>query len=291
MKQPVTRRSFMAGLGLVGSAVVARSAFLLPETMLGSISGKPDLQAPPGVDPDRRARYRYIGGARLEHARNDARSHADVRAVSERLSSLGLTNDPAATDGLEVYWDDGEPILRMLLATYAGRRKGTGGTLIHWSGRDKSSTSIAIWDGDEADRRVYGARGGQLTYGGRIRRRNDGSTALDLPDAQHLIVPTYPGKVASSGKHGLAAAATDVTICYPECNWQCNIVCSVVCAQVLEQTCVMSAACGPLAPACLTLCAIAVAFACVYNCAQYCGWSCQTVCYLFHDPIGTTVFP
>src|SRR5205823_3747107 len=174
----------------------------------------------------------YIGGARLEHALAEARIHADVGAIVRRLPSFGLSDIPLATNGLEVYWDDGEPIVRILLMSYTGTRPGSGGTLVHWTGRGKSSTSIATWDGDDGDRRVYRARGAQVAYAARMQRQNDGSSVVDLADGQHLVVPTYPTKLASSGKHGLAAPASDTVFCYPECNWQCSFVCSIVCTTV-----------------------------------------------------------
>jgi hypothetical protein len=275
---------------MMGSAVVARTALLVPETMLPVASRGGGAPVPPGIDPDAQAHYRYIGGARLEHALGEAGAHPDVRALRRELRGLGLSERPVGTNGLEAYWQDGKPIAQILLTSYPGIRDGAGGTLIHWSAGGKTGTSLGVWDGNEKDRRVYRATDGRIGYAARIQRENDGSSVIEHVDGQRHIVPPYPDRLASMGKRGLAAPAPDVVICAPECNWQCTLVCGIVCSAVLEQTCVMSAACGPLAPLCLAICTLAVVIACTWNCAQYCGWSCQLVCHIFQDPIGTT-FP
>ncbi|HLQ04845.1 MAG TPA: hypothetical protein VK197_04230 [Verrucomicrobiae bacterium] len=282
----MTRRSFMAGLGMVGSAVVARSALLLPESMLPVASRGGGLPVPPGIDPNARAHYRYVGGPRLARFLSEAGAHPDVRALSHELRALGLGDRPVATNGLEAYWQDGKPIARILLSSYPGKGGG-GGTLIHWSAGGKIGTSLGVWDQDDKDRRVYRSTSGRVGYAARIQRENDGSSVIDHEDGQRHIVPPYPDRLASMGKRGLAAPAPDVVICAPECNWQCTLVCGIICSTVLEQTCVMSAACGPLAPACLAICTLAVVVSCTWDCAQYCGWSCQMVCHIFQDPIGT----
>jgi hypothetical protein len=289
MNKSVTRRSFMAGLGAVGSAVVARSALIVPESMFPVSSQRGGGPVPPGIDPDGQAHFRYIGGPRLEHFLGEAAAHPDVRALQGELRGLGLSERPVATNGMEAYWQDGKPIARILLSSYPGR-DGGGGTLIHWNAWGKTGTSIGVWQGDEKDRRVYRGVGGRVEKAARIQRENDGSSVIEHDDGQRHVVPAYPDRLAKMGKKGLAAPASDVVICAPECNWQCTLVCGIVCSAVLEQTCVISAACGPLAPACLAICTLAVVISCTVDCAAYCGWSCQVVCHIFQDPIGFT-FP
>jgi hypothetical protein len=277
----------MTSLGMVGSAVVARSTFLVPETLLPASSRGGSTPVPPGIDPNAQAHYRYMGGARLEHALRETEDHRDVRALQRALRGLGLSDRPVATNGLEAYWQDGKPIARILLSSYPGKGDNGGGTLIHWSAGGKTGTSLGVWDQDDKDRRVYRSTSGRVGYAARIQRENDGSSVIDHEDGQRHIVPPYPDRLASMGKRGLAAPAPDVVICAPECNWQCTLVCGIICSAVLEQTCVMSAACGPLAPACLAICTLAIVVSCTWDCAQYCGWSCQMVCHIFQDPIGT----
>lgn len=291
MVKPVSRRSFVAGIGALGSAVIARGALLVPETLVVA-STSTDLVAPPGVDPNRQARYRYIGGARLARALELANGRADVRAAQGQLRAHGVPDAAVSSSGIEIYWDDGAPIAQILLTAHGSARAGErGATLIHWTSfNGKSATSVATWAGDESDRRVWRADEGRIGYVGRIRRRNDGSSEVDLAGGEHLIVPAYPKRLSTSGKHGLASRSSDIAICWPECDWQCTFTCSVVCSTILEQTCEISAACGGLAFACLAVCSIAVVVSCTYGCGEYCNFSCHLVCTMLQDPIGTTIY-
>lgn len=271
MKVRLTRRKLIPAFGVIGGALLARAASILPERQLLAGVAPGALSA---AEP-RKVQARQLLGSELRAAVAGARASAAGSDTFRGLAALGFRPVPDGVAAVEANDVDGTrygSMVLMDLVDGGGRRA----RFIHRRSPNPI-TGAAIWSkADPARIEVYESNGGGLRRSSELTVRSDRSILVESADGRRTVIPPRPLDLspvaAGEGRAGLAAPLPDWV---EVCEWICQLSWEIVCGLVFVVACTV---CGvETLGLCIIACAVVGIVVCYTTAHNWCYTSCRWV--------------